>query len=511
MLPNPSELQQAVLRFVREQRGNAFIEAVAGAGKTTSLLHILSELEKLRPGSRVALVAFNVAIKDELEAKVTQAKSNGIAITDNIKMATCHALGMGCCFKLLPGKPQVDGNKKRKIFEKLVDEKVFKQYASFVPKLVGFAQNSGLGVLYRDDYQGWLRLINHHDMEVSSSIEDDEDDLIDRGIMYAKQLLEETTKEAMQHCVIDFDDMIYLPVKFKCFTRPYDFILPDEAQDLSPMRIALIEGLLSKRGGRLFAVGDRNQAIYGFSGAGVDSVDQIIKKFNCVSLPLNVCYRCDKSIIAEAQRIVPHIEAAEGKDDGEVVCSSSDKYDWQNMEQNSAVLCRYTAPLMKQAYALMAMGKPCYVVGRDIGEGLIKLVKKMRSETIDELEFTLDEYFQREYDKLSGSEEKAGKLESLEDRVEAVKVLIDALPEPDRTVPRLLQNINDLFSDEKHKDKITLSSVHRAKGREWPKVAILAYSAMPSKRATLPWQIEQEHNLIYVAVTRAEHKLHLLD
>ena len=48
-----------------------------------------------------------------------------------------------------------------------------------------------------------------------------------------------------------------------------------------------------------------------------------------------------------------------------------------------------------------------------------------------------------------------------------------------------------------------LATVHKAKGLEAPRVFILEPNLMPSPWAKKAWQIEQEGNLQYVAVTRA--------
>ena len=49
----------------------------------------------------------------------------------------------------------------------------------------------------------------------------------------------------------------------------------------------------------------------------------------------------------------------------------------------------------------------------------------------------------------------------------------------------------------------TLATVHKAKGLEAPRVFILNPDGMPSKWARQEWQMQQERNLQYVAVTRA--------
>lgn len=77
-------------------------------------------------------------------------------------------------------------------------------------------------------------------------------------------------------------------------------------------------------------------------------------------------------------------------------------------------------------------------------------------------------------------------------------------------VSDLVEKINKLFADSEdgHTNSLTLSTVHKSKGREWPRVFILGFKEyMPSQFARQQWQIEQENNLIYVAFTRAKAEL----
>jgi DNA helicase II / ATP-dependent DNA helicase PcrA len=90
-------------------------------------------------------------------------------------------------------------------------------------------------------------------------------------------------------------------------------------------------------------------------------------------------------------------------------------------------------------------------------------------------------------------------------------VLIEkCLSEGKDTVEALVETINSMFED-KVSDKgnlIVLSSVHKSKGLEWSKVYILGREQfMPSPFARQDWQVEQENNLIYVAITRAKSEL----
>ena len=62
-------------------------------------------------------------------------------------------------------------------------------------------------------------------------------------------------------------------------------------------------------------------------------------------------------------------------------------------------------------------------------------------------------------------------------------------------------------------DYLILSTIHSAKGQEWSAVSVLRVvdGCMPSDMATgSPAEIEEERRLLYVAMTRARHHLHLL-
>ena len=89
-------------------------------------------------------------------------------------------------------------------------------------------------------------------------------------------------------------------------------------------------------------------------------------------------------------------------------------------------------------------------------------------------------------------------------------MLIDrAVSQGMATVAELRGLVESMFADNvSESGMITLCSVHKAKGLEWNRVYVLGRETlMPSKFARQAWQIEQEINLIYVAVTRAMTEL----
>lgn len=495
-----SKFQQAIVDFAKNENGSAVIEAVAGSGKTFTLV----ELAKVFPTAlSVTFLAFNKSIAMELQKKLPQ----------HIKASTVNALGHGAWFYYTKNKTiEVDKNKSRKLFNKLVDDGDINKsdvntYLTGVCKLVGLAKSIGLvptgvpGVtgLVRDTDQAWFDLIDRHSIQWENNGADIE------GINIARKVL----KRSIEVCktLIDYDDQIYLPVIFPCRLWQNDVLFIDEAQDINACQRALLRKAL-KPSGRLFAVGDPHQAIYGFRGADSESLANIRKEFSTVSLPLSISYRCPKSVVAEAQRFVSHIEAAETAPEGSVT-NLAVKWEHTIFNQTDGIVCRNTAPLIDMAYSLIRNKVPCAVLGREIGQGLVNLVKKMDAVTVDELEEKLIEFRNREITRLNalGKEEKA---EAVADWVDTLFVFIDEMNGSDRTIKRLMDNISSMFSDENN-ERLLLCTIHKAKGLEWERVFILDRHLMPSKWARQDWQKEQEKNLQYVAVTRAKRELYYIE
>ncbi len=74
----------------------------------------------------------------------------------------------------------------------------------------------------------------------------------------------------------------------------------------------------------------------------------------------------------------------------------------------------------------------------------------------------------------------------------------------------LMTNL-DLRRNEPGSDRVTLSTVHQAKGMEWPVVFVpwLAEGMFPSQKAAEEGRLDEERRLFYVAVTRAKDNLFL--
>ncbi len=298
--------------------------------------------------------------------------------------------------------------------------------------------------------------------------------------------------------LIDFDDMIWLPLVNDYPLPTYDVMFVDEAQDFNEAQRELISRCVN--GGRCIIVGDRNQAIYGFRGADSNSigmfVDRLEKKATrqIKHFPLSISWRCPNAVVKEANRYVADFHAHEDAINGTVIVNAG-----FNPQANDMVLCRYNAPLVSAFYDLISAGKSAYVLGRDMTKGLINAVQKITKNnqmgTKEFLELFMTDYqitLERLY-----SQGKDNQALALEDKKDCIMIFVDKAT----TVGGIIEEIKRVF-DGNDNGEIMLSTVHKAKGLEADNVYILATERMPHPKGG-----NEENNICYVAITRAKKNL----
>ncbi len=501
-----SPQQNDFFKWLTNGNGSGVLIAVAGAGKTTALLEGAKRLARYS----VAVLCYNKDISDELKEKVKAMGSAG----RHIKPGTVHSFGVSAYgreykidfnrdinrFKVSDLINGVDGN------EGLVPKDF--GYAGTIASLVSYAKQTALGVIgLIDDTSRWMHLIEHYD--VLAGARDEHDDKrtppVDEIIAYAKKVLKASIAKTDK---IDFDDMCYMPLIKKLSFWKYDIVFVDEAQDLNDSR-RLIAGAMLKKGGRLIAVGDPHQAIYGFTGANSDSLDIVKRDFNAIEMPLTVSFRCPKNVVAYARNWVDHIESAPTAKEGTISDTSMEDFLKRNdLDGDAAVLSRVTKPLVSLAFTCIRKRIPCKIEGRDIFEGLKKQMTKWeRIKTLDALINKLDKWAEKEIAKFLAKKQE-GRVQSIEDTVETIKVIAEECQQMGKTLVKdAVEYIDNLFA-KNVKGVLVLSTIHKSKGREWKRVFWLdKEGTCPNKWARQKWQQDQEVNLMYVAATRAKEEL----
>lgn len=448
---------------------SVLIEARAGAGKT----FILTQLAPALPAGGRCL-AFNKAIATELQTK----------LPDSCPASTFHSLG----FQIL--RERVAGVKSdtRKLYTlatklKLSPTKPYTEVVSAM-KIAGL----GLHNLPPASPENIEWIIDTKNIELPSSAS------LTQFISDCQTLFKKSLKDFK---TIDFDDMLYLPLhlsdKFKWKFDRYPYLMVDEAQDVSPLRLEMVKRLTDC----VIAVGDPYQAIYGFAGALTGALDDIAKHFKTRDFLLPHSFRCPSHITAHATSILPGEATIASLPDnigGEIIEGSFSAFPLPT-SPNQAVLARMNLPLFILALKMLRNGQP-FNFRSDFPNQLIAFVKRFKAETNRELTIRLEAWYEEEHEKLSARKRK-GALAVAKEKYDTINYLATQCENP----KAILLTLETICQPEGNAP--TLSTIHKAKGLEWKHVYLLRPDQIPAPFATEPDELAQENNLHYVAVTRA--------
>lgn len=478
----PSIYQTAILDAVKTTLDNLGIKAVAGSGKSVTLRMIC---EIIPQEQSTIICAFNKDIAEAMRPKVPM----------HVQVKTLNGFGHGIVTKFFRNAV-LDAKKTEMIFQSELDmndrfdRDIYYKYKGLINKIVSMCKAT---LEWPRHASGWEEHVNK---------------LIDTyGWETPKDGLTANFYPLVHHTfhacitmtnVIDFDDQLFFPIQYNMDIPQYDNFLIDECQDLNKVQIELVR----RAGKRVIACGDPCQAIYGFRGADSNAYNLLMELIRAKQFPLSVCYRCPKNVIAQAQKIVPQIEAAEGAQDG--VTESITYQQFKDLAQeNDFVLARCTAPLVSGCLEMIREGRKAVVLGRDIGDQLITLIKKLAaadSQQSSAFYEALKYWESKEVERLSRTDNDA-MIQVVQDKVATLAALVEAAP----TVAGMIDKVNSIFS--KDAKGITFTTVHKAKGMEADNVFILQPEMMPHPMAKLEYQKQQEMNIKYVAITRARKAL----
>lgn len=514
----PSVYQQTIYDFITKGSGNAVVSAVAGSGKTTTLINAL----KLIPSDKnVLFLAFNKSIATELKERVPKGATN-------IDVKTVHAYGYGALTKDF--KSEIDASKYRKILKDIIlyfesdDLKVLSKYkfdGKQMDMIHKFAFDEDEKRQIEDKVGYFNRVHTLCDLGRLNLVDLKNQD---NGINELYELCEKHNVEIINgECYrawllinigasylssTDFTDMVFLPNYYNLKLRQYDIVFIDECQDLNSCQREIMKRAIKRDTGRFIAVGDPAQAIYGFAGADSESFKKLLAIPNTTELPLSVCYRCGSDIIDFAKKYMPQIEASPNAKKGLI----DNDFSYKNVNKGDMILCRNTMPLVSLCMKYLKQGIKAYVMGTDISKSLITMVEstKRKSEA-----FSIENVFARIYREKAKlvknimAKENLNESEALEkptvvtmtDKIMCLEVLSSGCDTGDDLIKKLEQ----IFSD--NSDGICLSTIHKSKGLEADRVFIIHSDLMPSKHAKKDWEKEQERNLMYVAYTRAKSVL----
>jgi DNA helicase-2/ATP-dependent DNA helicase PcrA len=530
-------------RTLRHGPSHVIVKALAGTGKTTTLISALQNLKGLTPttvvrgedGAKltmpitptpqqravwdavaesqdqcrfVAFVAFNSSIAEELASRVPP----------GMDAMTMHKLGYRAVNKAF-GYCPLDSKRVPKIIEELLEEDWNSLQRGPRAEMVGAAVQLTKLVKMNlvptdimDDYEdrkgvdaALQDLVDYYEIEISNGDKRQAFDLVPKII--------DRCKEVGKDRKVDFDDMVWLPVALGLPVFQYDLLLVDEAQDLNRCQQALCK----KAGRRLLFCGDPHQAIYGFAGADCESMARLAEELGntqrgCIELPLTMTRRCGKAIVEEARQWVPEFEAFGDNPEGAVlqgvfhVPLTGERPYRAMVRPGDHIICRVTAPLIGECLGFLSEGRKASVLGRDVAASIKATLKRIRAASVSEMYERLDEWLANEVSKETSKKfPSESRIIALHDRAECLRVFMQDAA----TYEEVQARIEGVFTSNPDEPGIRLSTIHKAKGLEANRVFFLRPkgAGCPHPLARTPWQQAQERNLVYVAITRAIHEL----
>lgn len=257
-----SNEQNAIFNAIASTDKNILVNAVAGSGKTTTIVEACKRLNE--SAENVKFLAFNKSIAEELKTRLA-----GLA-----DVSTSHAFGFSI-LKSIYNKPRqrkyikVDNWKyinyiKENIYSLsriiTVDDDSARRWAFIfnVEKLFNLCR---LDLVKSDEYDKIAANVFKHNIDCIA----DEAEVV--------STLLENAYTMPNNLRIDFTDMLVLPLSCPANIPTFKYVFVDEAQDLNTAQRLLM--LAAARKGRFIAVGDKYQAINGFAGADADSFAKI--------------------------------------------------------------------------------------------------------------------------------------------------------------------------------------------------------------------------------------------
>lgn len=299
-----NEKQQQAVRSI--ERVTAVV-AGPGTGKTKTLVSrivYLLETRRVKP-SNITAVTFTNQAAGELRMRIKEQLGRGAA-AKKIQIGTFHSIAR----KLLKEKG-IEFSLVGEMETKEIVDKIIKEFdleigrKEFLTELSHYKTGQGQKAFSgpETDNAGTGTDASLHSQQAAS---ESTDRLFQAFEAYQKFLKE---KNAM-----DFDDLLTEALRVarepevesqrKDGAGPFDYLLVDEFQDISPLQYQLIR-TWNQRGKELFVIGDPDQAIYGFRGADAGCFERLLEEFpQTMQITLEENYRSTPQILDLAVHVI---------------------------------------------------------------------------------------------------------------------------------------------------------------------------------------------------------------
>jgi superfamily I DNA/RNA helicase len=441
-------------------KGDIKINAVAGAGKTTTLVGYAKE----RPDAKILYLAFNKTVKEEAQIKFKD--------LPNVKAETAHSLAYKHIVKM--GYRLGEGLSINTIIDilKLPKNKDIYILAFHISKAFSCYCNSDKRDMREIDYLVGL------DNEAKDFFTKHSQTILDHTKILLRQMNSKDIK--MNH---DF----YLK-KFQTLSPQlgYDIILLDEGQDASEVMLDIFKNQSATK----VIVGDSHQQIYSWRYA-INSLE----KCDYANYYLNTSFRFDNNIANLAKAIL-NVKQEFDENYKEVEIIGGGKFIGTLGKKQKAFLGRTNFGLIAKA---LELNKPKIhfeghinsYLNSDSGASIYDIMN-LYSQDFDRIKNPIIKGL-KDIDELYDYIDKTGDKQ--------LKPMADLVTSYGKRLSFLLYEIKNSHVDKKDAEYI-FSTCHKSKGMEYDSVELLGDFTKINET-----DVNEEINLIYVAATRTKSSL----
>jgi superfamily I DNA/RNA helicase len=387
------------------------LSATAGSGKTHSTVGRLNHL--LETGvdpSRIIFFSFTNDAVNELRNR----------IDSEVKITTIHSFTSSVLGKLGKFKPIVT-------FYDFINWYREKKKPSFKdPRKI------------REDYYKTIEKFYEEGTSISSSFSAYKLQFYD-GVKAPKPnyydhyvaFLKETNSRDFSDMLIDTEKLSKDPKHRDFFNGMYDYIFIDEYQDTSTLQMKILSSINAKQ---YYLIGDKNQSIYGFSGANCEKIESLLKqKKTVVELTLTKNFRSHRNIVENANKFSSLRAIPESEHDGFV----DEKYITK-----------------KRLFEMMLDGKPLTVLVRTNN-----VIKELERQALKK------KIPMRYFNYITKTDLENVKKSNITDALK--KKLNEVLP-------YFINNQDFIdFIEENSASDVFITSIHKSKGREFPRCVVV--------------------------------------
>ena len=308
------ELNEDQKLAVQHYPGPLLILAGPGTGKTRTLTARIAYLIKQRgiKPANILAVTFTNKAADEMKERLDKILDN--TSKEELHISTFHSYGYS----------------------------ILKEHASY------FNRDSQFSILDENEKHRFLIEKVGCDKKKVKALSEEISHIKQQAISQSKirkkatkELFAKYEKALRQFNLFDLEDLIYKPIIFlnseqkiqQNYQKKVQFILIDEFQDINAAQYQLIKLIKPEKQANITAIGDPNQAIYGFRGADVGFIQKFQKDYTQTTIiPLQQSYRCTNTILKASRQVIKEQEILSGLQEGVKINISSHATDKSEAE-----------------------------------------------------------------------------------------------------------------------------------------------------------------------------------